>query len=242
MTSPETPAAFYERLDNLRFRATSATIGPWGPTLQHGSPPAALLVHTIERALPRPDARVGRVAFDFLGPVAAGEVTVDVEVERPGARVELSRARLTVEGRVAMVARAWRIVTQEGRAPAVSPRDQVPPLPPPQTHPIFRKVPKFPYVDALDWRFTEGAFDALGPATVWARPRLPLVEGEPVSQLVRLLLLADSTNGISAELDPMRYTFVPVELTVAVHRYPRTEWFGMRARTAIDPAGIGLAE
>jgi hypothetical protein len=56
------------------------------------------------------------------------------------------------------------------------------------------------------------------------------------------MLMVDSTNGVSAELDPMRYTFVPVELTVAMHRYPRTEWVGMRAHTAIDPGGIGLAQ
>jgi hypothetical protein len=141
-----------------------------------------------------------------------------------------------------MTARAWRIVTQEGRVPAVPPTGEVPRLPAPQPDPIFYDaVPKFPYVDALEWRFADGRFDALGPATVWARPRLPLVEGEPISALVRLLLMVDSANGVSAALDPVRYTFVPVELTVAVHRYPRTEWFGMRAQTTIDPSGIGLA-
>ena len=67
-----------------------------------------------------------------------------------------------------------------------------------------------------------------------------LLEGEVLSPLGRLLAMVDSANGISAELDPSRYTFVPVELTVAVHRHPATEWVGMRARTVIDPDGIGL--
>jgi hypothetical protein len=75
---------------------------------------------------------------------------------------------------------------------------------------------------------------------VWARPRLPLIEGEPLSPLCRLLVMVDSANGISAELPPSKYTFVPVELTVAVQRHPRTEWVGMRARTTIEPDGIGL--
>jgi hypothetical protein len=241
--TPRAPGlrAFYERIDERRLRATPATVGPWGPTLQHGSPPAALLAHAIERALPRPDARVGRIAYDFFGPVAASELDVEVELERPGARVELSRATLAVGGRVAMVARAWRIVASEGRSPAVLSKEHLPTLPGPQPDPQFHRVPKFPYVDSLEWRFAEGAFDALGPATVWSRPRLPLIEGEPTSPLERLLLMVDSTNGVSAELDPMRYLFVPVELTVEVHRYPRTEWVGMRARTSIEPDGIGLA-
>jgi hypothetical protein len=240
MTTPAS-AAFYERLGEMRFRATPATVGPWGPTLQHGSPPAALLAHTIERAFPRPDARVGRISYDFFGPVAASELEVEVELERPGARVELSRATLKVGGRAAMVARAWRIVVSEGRSPAVLPSEPVPPLAPPQPDPLFHAVPRFPYVDSLEWRFAAGAFDALGPATVWSRPRLPLIEGETTSPLERLLLMVDSTNGVSAELDPMRYMFVPVELTVEVHRYPRTEWVGMRARSTIEPDGIGLA-
>jgi hypothetical protein len=74
---------------------------------------------------------------------------------------------------------------------------------------------------------------------VWARPRIPLVDDEPASPLERLLLMVDSANGVSFELPPSRYTFVPVELTVSVRRHPRTEWVGMNARTFIEPDGIG---
>lgn len=233
--------AFYVPLGEGRFRATEATVGPWSADLQHGSPPAALLGRTLERALPRDDARVGRIAFDFLGSVAVGDVSLDVAVERPGSRIELSRARLSVNGRVAMQASAWRIVAQPGRVPPVAPGTApIPPLPGPQPTLTFLRVPHFGYADGLEWRFAEGAFDALGPAVAWARPRLPLVEGETTSPLARLLLLVDSANGISAELEPSRFTFVPVELTVAIHRYPSTEWMGMRARTTIDADGIGL--
>ena len=105
---------------------------------------------------------------------------------------------------------------------------------------LIGDVPIFGYGAALEWRFVEGAFDELGPATVWSRPRLPLLPGEPPSDFGRLLLMVDSANGISAELMPSKYTFVPVELTVAVERHPRTEWVGMRAQTTIAPDGIGL--
>ncbi len=232
--------SFYVALDALRFRATDATVGPWGPSLQHGSPPAALLVRTVEKALPRDDARVARVAFDFLGPVHVGEVSLEVERVRPGARIELCVARLSAGGRVAMQANVWRISAQHGRAPEVRPTESPPALPEAQEQRLFGDVPPFGYGEALEWRFVEGTFDARGPATVWTRPRLPLLEGEVLSPLGRLLAMVDSANGISAELDPSRYTFVPVELTVAVHRHPATEWVGMRARTVIDPDGIGL--
>jgi hypothetical protein len=236
-----TTSAFYAPLGENRFRATDATVGPWSADLQHGGPPAALLGRLIERALPRDDARVGRVAFDFLGPVAVGDVSLEVSIERAGARIELSRGRLSVNGRGAMQASAWRIATQPGRVPAIaSGTPAIPPLPPPQPRVEFHRVPQFGYADAIEWRFAEGAFDALGPAIAWARPRLPLVEGEATSPLARLLLIVDSANGISAELEPSRFTFVPVELTVAIHRYPRTEWIGMRARTTVESDGVGL--
>jgi hypothetical protein len=234
-------STFYVPGGESRFRATDATVGPWSSDLQHGSPPAALLGRAIERSLPRADARVGRIAFDFLGPVAVGDVSLEVAVERAGTRIELARAHLSIDGRVAMQARAWRLATYEGRVPAVPPAPMaIPPLPPAQHIPAFQGLARFGYAEALEWRFVEGAFDTLGPAMAWTRPRIPLVEGETPSPLERLLLMVDSANGISAELDPRRYTFVPVELTVALHRYPRTEWIGMRARTAIDGDGIGL--
>jgi hypothetical protein len=231
---------FYESISDRELRATGATVGPWSATLQHGSPPAALLVRTLERAHPRPDARVGRVSFDFFGPVATGIMAIETEIVRPGARIELSRARLSVGGRLAMQANVWRVAVGPGRAPAVLPQGAVPPIPPASSMALFVDVPSFGYGEALDWRFVEGAFDEIGPATVWARPRIPLVEGEALSALSRLLLMVDSANGVSAELQPSRYTFVPVELTVALHRHPRTEWVGMRARTVIEADGIGL--
>jgi hypothetical protein len=232
--------AFYESLDGGNFRATAATVGPWDPRLQHGSPPAALLARAIEKGLPRDDARIARIAFDFLGVVPVAELTVESELIRGGARVELSRARLSVGGRAALQATAWRIATAADRSLAVPFSEPLPPLPDSQPQRFFAGVPSFGYGEALEWRFVDGGFAESGPATVWARPRIPLLAGEEISPLQRLLLMVDSANGISAELPPARFTFVPVELTVSVQRHPRSEWVGMRARTTLEADGIGL--
>lgn len=232
------PSAFYEALGSGHFRSTSAVEGPWDPRLAHGSPPATLLAHCIEQSLPRPDARIARIAFDFLGAVPVGEVTTSAEIVRPGARVELCRATLAAGGRPAMVATAWRISTAADRAPAVPDRRPPPPLPAEAADTLFLNVP-FGYGDALEWRFIEGSPVELGPAAVYARPRLPLLAGQPLAGLGRLLIIVDAANGISAELPPRDYTFVPVELTVSVWRHPRTEWVGMRAQTMIEPDGVG---
>jgi hypothetical protein len=231
--------AFYEAHSPERFLATSATVGPWAPHLSHGSPPAALLLRAIERAHPREDVRVARIAFDFFGPVVVGDVTITTEMVRPGARIELSRARLATGGKVAMEAAAWRIAATPGRVPEVADPREVPTLPGPQSQALFADIQSFGYGEALEWRFVAGSFSEIGPAAVYSRPRIPLIAGETISPLGRLLLMVDSANGISAELPPSRFTFVPVELTVSVRRHPRTEWVGMRAQTTIDPDGIG---
>src|SRR5580693_9732297 len=98
--------AFYRPLDERRLASTEAVVGPWDARLSHGSPPAALLLHAIDRALPREDVRVARIAFDFFGPVPVADIDVTVEMLRPGARIELAAAQIAAGGRTVMAARA----------------------------------------------------------------------------------------------------------------------------------------
>jgi hypothetical protein len=232
--------AFYEPLGGGRYRATQATVGPWAPTLQHAGPPSALLAHAMERLDPRPGARVSRVSVEILGPVPVGEMRVTAAVERPGKRVELLSARAEVDGREVLRAVAWQIQAAPGRSPAAGPRVAAPPFPPPEPQTFFPGQPTFPYGEALEWRFTEGHFGRPGPATCWTRCRIPIVAGEPLSGLTRLMVMVDSANGVSWEVPLGRYTFVPVDLNLVIRRTPEGEWVGMAATTTIEEDGVGL--
>jgi hypothetical protein len=232
--------AFYERLDDGLFRATPATIGPWSPQLQHAGPPAALLADALERLDPRPGARIARISVEILGPVPVGTMRVSATVERPGRRVQLLSARAEVNGREAMRALAWQLSAEPGRSPEVGPREPAPPLPPPQPQRYFPGLPPFPYGQAIEWRFTEGHFAEPGPATVWTRCRIPLVAGEPLTGLTRLVTMVDSANGISWDLPLGRFTFVPVDLNVVLRRSPEGEWVGMSATTTVEGDGVGM--
>ena len=86
-----------------------------------------------------------------------------------------------------------------------------------------------------------GSFLELGPATVWARMRHPLVPGEPPSPLCRVLIAADSGNGVSATLDFQRWRFINPDLTVYLLRPPAGESVALEAATTAA-AGIGLAD
>jgi hypothetical protein len=93
----------------------------------------------------------------------------------------------------------------------------------------------------MEWRMLHGAFDQPGPATVWARQRVDLVDGEEPTGLQRLLTVADSGSGASGWLDPREWWFINPELTVHLHREPVGEWICLDANTVIGPDGVGTA-
>jgi hypothetical protein len=72
--------------------------------------------------------------------------------------------------------------------------------------------------------------------------RHPLIAGEPPSPLQRVLIAADSGNGVSATLDWRRYLFINVDLTVQLHTLPVGEWVCLDAITIPQPTGMGLAD
>lgn len=233
MTDP----AFYLRTGPTSFTPTPATAGPWDPRLQHGGPVAALVLSAIQAAAPHP--RIAHFALEFLGPVPLLPMQVTTEVLRPGKKIQLCAATVSIGERPALRATAWQAATGPGRSPAINLAEPPPPRSAVANTELFKSVPRFGYGEALEWRFTSGSFDSLGPATVWTRLRAALIADEPVSPLIHAFLMVDSANGISAELDPGQFLFVPVNLTVSIARLPEGEWLGMSARTEIASVGVG---
>jgi Thioesterase-like superfamily len=231
------PGAFYTR-DGERLVPTELTRGPWDPGAQHAGPPAALLGRAVERCEPRDDMRVGRITFDILSPVPIAPLEARARVVRPGRSVELVEASLSgPEGEV-MRATAWRLRAGE----AARPSGPDPPPGPDQgtAREFFPTRQGVGYHTAMDWLFVRGAFLERGPAIVWMRMRVPLVAGEEPSPLQRVLVAADSGNGVSAELDYHRYLFINTDLSVHLLRMPAGEWVCLDATTHVD--GLGLTD
>jgi hypothetical protein len=229
---------FFER-DEDRFVPTASTRGPWDPDAQHAGPPAALLGRAIERCEARDGMQVGRITCEILGPVPLEPLTVEARVVRPGRSVELLEASLAGPAGELMRARAWRLrvgehslhLDQEERPPG-------PDLGKPSDFPGTGH--DFGYHEAMDYRFVRGSFSEPGPATVWMRARVPLVEGEKPMPLQRVLVAADSGNGVSAALDWRTHHFINTELTVHLLRPLEGDWVCLDAVTRVD--GLGLAE
>jgi len=217
------------------------TAGPWGPDSQHGSPPAALMARAIERLEPGPERVIGRFTMELLGPVPVGPLSVEAEVTRPGRNVELCEASLYDETRGRAVARAaaWRFpVSNQGPRPEGAP---------PSHSPADGEHHDRPgswsggYLDAVEWRWVKGAVIEPGPAVVWMRPDVDLVDGETMSPVQRLLACVDSASGVSAQLDPADWGFLNTELTVHLLRPPVGAWICLDAETILGSGSVGLA-
>jgi Thioesterase-like superfamily len=233
--------SFYEPAGPDTFIATPATAGPWDAGSQHAGPPSALLARAFERHEPIDGQQLSRVAVDILRPVPVAPLTLRVRTVRPGRRITLIEGIMEAGGQEVLHARGWRIAGPDRPAPAVGGDDPVPDLPDEVEPTFWAGSHTAGYVAAMDWRFVAGGFRQPGPATVWMRPRLPLVAGEETAPFPRTLMVADSGNGVSGRLDPATWLFVNVDLTVVLHRQPRGEWVLMEAATTIGPAGTALA-
>jgi Thioesterase-like superfamily len=234
--------AFFDTLGEDRFRATELTTGPWGPGLQHAGPPAALLGRAVERHGERTGLQVARVTFEILRPVPVAELGVATRTLRGGRSVELVEAGLLAGEVEVMRATALRIRTAELALPdGLRPGPRLPGPDAGRVVPFFPTGADVGYHTAMEVRFVAGSFLEPGPATAWMRMRHPLLPGEAPSPLARVLIAADSGNGVSAALDYQRWRFVNADLTVYLLRPPTGEWVALEAATTAT-AGIGLAD
>jgi Acyl-CoA thioesterase C-terminal domain/Acyl-CoA thioesterase N-terminal domain len=244
------PESFYEPDGDL-YVASELTRGPWDADSEHAGPPAALIGREIERlgggriggegGLP---AQVGRITYEVLRPVPIARLRVEAEVIRPGRRVEMVGGALyDEEGTELMRALGWRLRTADVKFdPPEIPFEQIPPPEGGKPGEFFHTSWDVGYHTAMEYRFASGAFMEIGPAKAWLRMGVPLLPGEEPSPLQRVLVAADSGNGVSAALDWERFLFINVDLSLHLHRLPEGEWVCLDAITIPERNGIGLAD
>jgi hypothetical protein len=228
--------------DGERFVATELTRGPWDRRFQHGGPVAALLARSLERKLAAEPWRLARIAVELLRPAPIEACHVRAEIVHVGRRVAKLTAELSAGERPIARATALFLRQLEIEAPSVEHLDPLLPGPEqcaPLVLPFF--VEPAGYHTAMELRRSQGEFGS-GKLACWMRMRVALVAGEPTPPSARVLVAADSGNGVSLALDTNAWTFLNADLVVALQRLPRGEWLGMDATTRIEPDGIGLAD
>jgi hypothetical protein len=77
-------------------------------------------------------------------------------------------------------------------------------------------------------------------ATAWISTPVPLVAGEPVRDLARLVGLVDTANGIAAQRPEGRWTWPNLDLSVHLFRRPDGRWLGLDSTVVWGAEGHGL--
>ncbi len=235
--------SFFVR-EGAAFAATELTRGPWDPDSQHAGPPCALLARELDAVGGLAEARLARVTLEIL------QAGADRHARRSrprscdrGAAWSWSRERSRAAGSRSSGLAGWRIRTTALELDAGAPPERAPPGPDEaRVRDFFDTGIDTGYHTAMDVRFLSGAYREPGAAQAWMRMRVPLIEGEEPSPRDRVLVAADSGNGVSAPLDYHRWLFINADLTVSLRREPRGEWVCLDATTWAEPDGTGLSD
>jgi len=232
--------------DGHRFVPQPIAAGPWDPGALHGGPPASLVGRLILDHEPG-DASwfLARLSVELVRPVPMAPLEVAITVRRPGRRVQLLDAVVTApDGTEVLWARGLRLVQQDnGLDESQVPQPQREPTPPPGSYPIWTSELALPwpaFSGAYEMRIVHGTpFSEPGPAAVWSRLLLPLIDGEPIHPLDRVITLADFPNGFGNAVPFEQYVYINPDLTVSLHRLPAGEWVLLDAHMYARSTGHG---
>jgi hypothetical protein len=237
--------AFYRRREDGWWIPEAHTRGPWSAMHQHGGPPSALLARALERYETQVPVRVVRITLEILRPIPIQPVRIAVTPLESGRRAQRLQADLVDgDGQTLCRALALRLRRAEVAVPP-DPATAEPLRPAPADAPLLTApfddaffAGEVGYHVAMELRVARGGWGQ-SQVAAWLRTRLALVEGETPSPLERVMLAADSGNGITAALDPSQYTFVNPDLTVHLHREAEGEWVGLDATMITESNGTG---
>jgi len=201
-----------------------------------------LMAREVERFPADQPMFVTRLTVELLRPIGMTPLAVRSRLVRPGRKVQLVEASLWSGEQEVARTTALRMRTAEVAVPV---DDQLLPHPPPESLPEWSggwRPGAAYHLQGVEVRGPAQEEPEVGPGWAWFRLRLPLVEEEVPSGLVRICAAADFPNGISHLVDPRRLSFVNPDLTIHILRLPLGEWVMVDARTWLAPHGSGVAE
>jgi len=247
MTSELDEAGIFEP-DGERWVPTAIATGPWDPKALHGGPSAALVGRLLLEHDPGDTPWfLARLTVELIRPVPTAPLRVEVEVRRPGRRVQLLDAVVTgPDGTEVLWARGLRLAQQgNGLDEATVALPELPSYPTPaDSRPWAFDNPMGwrTFGEAFELRLAAGTpFRELGPSAVWSRLRLPLLAGQPIHPLDRVLTLADFPNGFGNSVPFDRFAYINPDLTVSLHRLPEDDWVLLDAAMHARSLGHGTA-
>lgn len=230
------------RIDGNRAITSPNAAGPWSPDMQHGSAPTALVTWAAE-TMPTPHPmRIARLTVDLMRPVPIAPLEIDTEVLRQGRKIQLCEVRLKADGVLVVRGTVLKIRLEPVLDLPPEIMDAPIDLPgPDQSRAERSDFASNPFLKGMSLRAARGGFAREGNSAIWYRVDRPMVEGAPVSQVMRAAVASDFSNATSVALDFRHWTFLNADLTISLARQPVGDWILLDGECCIGPDGAGLA-
>lgn len=229
------------RIDGRRAITSPNAAGPWSPDMQHGSAPSGLVTWAAE-AMPTPvPMQIARLTIDLMRPVPLAPLAIETEVLRQGRKIQLCEVRLKADDVLVVRATVLKIRSEAQALPAGIADAPIEVPGPEQSRVEPADFSSSPFVSGMSLRAARGGFAHPGSSAIWYRVDRPLVEGAPVSPVMRAVVASDFSNATSVALDFRHWTFLNADLTISLARQPVGDWILLDGDCCIGPDGAGLA-
>jgi hypothetical protein len=213
--------------------------GPWSPDSCHAGPVTAVIAGATEAIIT--DRQLVRLTVNYLRPVAMSGFRVEARAEGSGrTAASTSVAIFDRDDKLLATARCLHLAVHEIPEPPTTER-----LPPPlaSAHhdgfPVRKVVHDQPFFGSeVEIAYPEGQDHTPGPTTIWMKCR-PIVAGETSSPFQSACPLSDCASGFARNAEFVDVSCVNPDLTVLLHRLPRSEWLASSGESYWEPSGIG---
>lgn len=224
------------------YKPTIHAQGAWNDHEQHMAPATGVMTHELLRFSPQDNMRLARISLDILGLIPLTDFTITTRSIRPGRTIELLESVMSSGGRDCIVARAWRLMTQD--TSMIAGLEDQPARYHPESLDNWQAMKGWPGGFIQSVRLATDDTRRAGKGTVWITTDVDMVAGEPTNDMVHLLGLVDTANGVVPRLglglDVAKWMFPNTDLQIHMHRTPKGRWLGIEAVQQYGDDGIGL--
>lgn len=234
-----------QRADGIcvaHYQPTEHAQGAWNEHEQHMAPATGLLTTELNRYFPQDNMRIARISLDILGLIPFDDFMITTRCIRPGKTIELVEAVMSSRGRDCIIARAWRLMTQD--TSEIAGLEDKTAKHQPEELPEWDGMTGWPGKFIESVRLVSEADRRAGRGMVWITNDMEMVAGEPTDDMVRLIGMVDTANGVVPRLgmglSQLEWMFPNTDLQIHMHRAPTGKWLGIEAVQQYGADGIGL--
>lgn len=224
------------------YQPTEHAQGAWNEHEQHMAPATGVLTAELTQFMPQDNTRVARISLDILGLIPLDDFIITTRCIRPGKTIELIESIMSSRGRDCIIARAWRLITQD--TSSIAGLEDKPALHQPEQLLAWDDMKGWPGGFIKSVRLVAEPDRRAGKGMIWITNDIEMIEGETTTDLVHLLGMVDTANGVVPRLGlglaDAQWMFPNTDLQIHMHRLPKGQWLGIEAVQQYGADGIGV--